>query len=288
MTMGAFLFIDEKHKEEAKMLKTEKGFLSAYFTNGLSKTHEVISLHPELGPYVHRCQAGSHCHVSINGFPVRSKASRLIPGDTLRVQEFDAFYAQAMQEDGDPEFVGLVIKDGEKERLREVCERYAIPIPYPKLFIDGKEYHLWVVSTEGIGLAGTIVMRNLPKVLHGIGQLTVWLESLGSGKTPDYAPQGQPIVVRAKDDKELSALIATLRRDYGFRSERPIREGGCKGPQAGSCPWIFANVEGHSYWRGKAGICYARPVFNRWVSPRDFLAILDIVYGSAKIESGRP
>ena len=179
--------------------------------------------------------------------------------------------------------VGLTIDKGEQEELFKICKRFAIPITHPELFEDGKFHPKWALSAVGIGLIDADAKKRLRKMLYGLYELTHYLLSLGSGPTPDYKPQGQPIVVRAESDEELQALISILSRDYDFRGNRPIREGGPKGPFGGSCPWIFANVEGRSFWRGKAGICYARPVFNRWIKPEDFLAILKIVYRSKKI-----
>ena len=99
----------------------------------------------------------------------------------------------------------------------------------------------------------------------------------------EYRAQGQPIVVRAENSEELHKFIRVLVEKYDFSGKRPIIENGIEGDMGGCCPWIFANVEGHSYRAGRAGICFAKPVFNRWIRPKDFLTILDIVYGSKKI-----
>ena len=106
--------------------------------------------------------------------------------------------------------------------------------------------------------------------------------------TQEYCAQGQPIVVRANNSEELSELIETLVKEYDFSGRRPIAEKGIVGDKGGCCPWIFANVEGRSYRIGRAGICFAKPVFNRWIKPNDFLTILNIVYGSRKIDSKLP
>ena len=99
----------------------------------------------------------------------------------------------------------------------------------------------------------------------------------------EYRAQGQPIVVRAENSEELHKFIRVLVEKYDFSGKRPIIENGIEGDMGGCCPWIFANVEGRSFRTGRAGICFAKPVFNRWIKPNDFLTILDIVYGSKKI-----
>ncbi len=100
----------------------------------------------------------------------------------------------------------------------------------------------------------------------------------------DYQAQGQPILVRAENNEELHKLINVLVNKYDFSGRRAITEGGIEGDMGGCCPWIFVNVEGRSYRIGKAGICFAKPVLNRWIKPKDFLTILDIVYRSEKID----
>ena len=52
----------------------------------------------------------------------------------------------------------LVLKEGEKGRLYEICIKYGIPITYPSLFEDDTHYYLWGISKNGIGLIGTIIM----------------------------------------------------------------------------------------------------------------------------------
>ena len=100
----------------------------------------------------------------------------------------------------------------------------------------------------------------------------------------EYRPQGQPMVVRAENNEELHNLIKVLVEKYDFSGRSALTEGGVIGDVGGCCPWIFANVEGRSFRIGRAGICFAKPVFNRWIKPNDFLTILDIVYGSKKID----
>ena len=73
--------------------------------------------------------------------------------------------------------VGLVINDGEKDKLYQICIEYSIPILYPSLFKDDKNHHLWAFSKRGIGLAGTCIMMNLDLVLHGIDELRMYLNS---------------------------------------------------------------------------------------------------------------
>lgn len=106
--------------------------------------------------------------------------------------------------------------------------------------------------------------------------------------TEKYCPQGQPIVVRGKDIYEIQELIELLVNKYDFSSKRPIKEGEASCGKGGCCPWLFVNVEGRSFIRGRAGICFAKPAFNRWLSVEGFLTILDIVYGSEKIDKELP
>ena len=107
-------------------------------------------------------------------------------------------------------------------------------------------------------------------------------------KNEEYQAQGQPLVVRAQNKEELHNLIKILVEKYDFSGTRALTEGGVTGDMGGCCPWIFANVEGRSFRTGRAGICFAKPVFNRWIKPNDFMAILDIVYGSERIDKELP
>ena len=102
--------------------------------------------------------------------------------------------------------------------------------------------------------------------------------------TKKYSAQGQPIVVRGKSICEIQELVDLLVNKYDFSAKRPITEGGHFNDRGGSCPWLFVNVEGRSFRIGRAGICFAKPVFNRWLTVEGFLDILDIVYGSEKID----
>lgn len=62
---------------------------------------------------------------------------------------------------------GLVLTEGEKSKLYDICIKYNIPITYPSLFADDTHYNLWGISKNGIGLVGTIVMNGL-KANNGI------------------------------------------------------------------------------------------------------------------------
>ena len=53
------------------------------------------------------------------------------------------------------ELIGLVLNDGEKSRIKELCLKYGIPITFPTLFDDNINYHLWAFNKGGIGLAGS-------------------------------------------------------------------------------------------------------------------------------------
>lgn len=62
---------------------------------------------------------------------------------------------------------GLCLKNGEKKRLFDICNKYHIPITYPSLFKDDICYHLWGIRKTGIGLIGTNIMNYL-KANNGI------------------------------------------------------------------------------------------------------------------------
>ena len=56
---------------------------------------------------------------------------------------------------------GLVLHEGEKGRLYDICVKYNIPITYPDLFSDDTHYYLWGIRKTGIGLIGTIIINYL-------------------------------------------------------------------------------------------------------------------------------
>lgn len=56
---------------------------------------------------------------------------------------------------------GLFLKKGEKERLKEICIKYNIPITYPSLFDNDSHYYFWGIRKTGIGLISTIIMNHL-------------------------------------------------------------------------------------------------------------------------------
>ena len=78
---------------------------------------------------------------------------------------------------------GLVLNEGETQKLKELCERYKIPITYPELFDEEKSRQsLWAFDYQGIGLVGTQIMRyfsqNNIKIFHGIGELEEYLSNI--------------------------------------------------------------------------------------------------------------
>lgn len=81
---------------------------------------------------------------------------------------------------------GLVLKQGEKGRLYEICIKYGIPINYPSLFEDDVNYYLWGVSKNGIGLIGTIIMNYLSenngKIFHNLEELEEYLKKISNEK----------------------------------------------------------------------------------------------------------
>lgn len=75
---------------------------------------------------------------------------------------------------------GLVLHEGEKERLYDICVKYNIPITYPDLFSDDTHYYLWGISKKGIGLVGTIIMNYLSynngTIFHTLDELEEYLK----------------------------------------------------------------------------------------------------------------
>ena len=75
---------------------------------------------------------------------------------------------------------GLVLKEGEKGKLYEICIKYGVPIIYPSLFTDNLHYYLWGLSKTGIGLVGTIIMNYLSQnngiIFHSLDELEEYLK----------------------------------------------------------------------------------------------------------------
>ena len=75
---------------------------------------------------------------------------------------------------------GLVLKEGEKGKLYEICIKYGVPITYPSLFADNHHYYLWGLSKTGIGLVGTIIMNYLSQnngiIFHSLDELEEYLK----------------------------------------------------------------------------------------------------------------
>ena len=143
--------------------------------------------------------------------------------------------------------VGLVIADNEKDKLLKLCEEYDIPILYPSLFKDTANYHLWGISGDGVGLLGVEVIRRLPKIIHGVDELEIYLDSLKYQNEAHYVAYGHAFLVRFKDMDELREFTKMLEDKYDFHVNEPVHEYGCDHPPyLSTCPWIFANIEGHS------------------------------------------
>lgn len=75
---------------------------------------------------------------------------------------------------------GLFLKNGEKNRLHQICIKYEIPIKYPNLFSDDTHYSLWGISENGIGLIGTIIMNYLQEnngtIFNSLDELEEYLK----------------------------------------------------------------------------------------------------------------
>lgn len=75
------------------------------------------------------------------------------------------------------EAYGLVLKDGEKDRLLKVCNQYNIKVDLD-VINDGKEHYLWIISDYGVGLTFTQCMFYLSKqnkIFHGLNELEAFL-----------------------------------------------------------------------------------------------------------------
>lgn len=72
---------------------------------------------------------------------------------------------------------GLVLYEGERGKLLELCMKEGIEITFPELFDESKPMkYLWGFSVNGIGGLGTHVMRAFKKdgvkIIHGVDALT--------------------------------------------------------------------------------------------------------------------
>ncbi|MBQ9266217.1 MAG: hypothetical protein IJ186_04035 [Bacilli bacterium] len=75
------------------------------------------------------------------------------------------------------EVIGLVIEGNEKQKLKEICIKYNIPLSFEELFEDANEYHLWAFNRFGIGLAGVQIMMNLKLIIHGLSDFENYIKN---------------------------------------------------------------------------------------------------------------
>lgn len=75
------------------------------------------------------------------------------------------------------EVIGLVIKGNEKQKLKEICIKYNIPLSFEELFEDDNEYHLWAFNRFGIGLAGVQIMMNSRLIIHGLSDFENYIKN---------------------------------------------------------------------------------------------------------------
>ena len=94
----------------------------------------------------------------------------------MSVEKLDKFEASKVEKS----LCGLVLHEGEKGRLYDICVKYNIPITYPDLFSDDTHYYLWGISKKGIGLVGTIIMNylsyNSGTIFHTLDELEEYLK----------------------------------------------------------------------------------------------------------------
>ena len=76
----------------------------------------------------------------------------------------------------------MVLKEGEKSRLYDICIKYGIPITYPRLFEDDTHYYLWGIRKSGIALASTVIMHYLKenngKIFDSLDELEEYLKGV--------------------------------------------------------------------------------------------------------------
>ena len=88
-------------------------------------------------------------------------------------------YIENMSQSYKDSHFGLVIGDNEKNELYRICTTYHIPITFPDLFQDDKPHYMWSFSKDGIGLAGTCILRHYSmdgiKIFHGVKELEAFL-----------------------------------------------------------------------------------------------------------------
>ena len=74
---------------------------------------------------------------------------------------------------------GLFLKQGEKQRLYEVCINHGIHIRYSDLFNNDNHYYFWGIRKEGVGLISTIIMNYLNDndgtIFHSLDELEEYL-----------------------------------------------------------------------------------------------------------------
>ena len=74
---------------------------------------------------------------------------------------------------------GLLLKEGEKGKLYEICNKYSIPITYPSLFNDDTHYYFWGIRKCGIGLVGVFILKYLSEngtVFYSLNELEEYLK----------------------------------------------------------------------------------------------------------------
>ena len=71
---------------------------------------------------------------------------------------------------------GLVLKDGERGKLHELCVKEGIPILFPEMFEEKHPMkYLWAFNIKGIAGASTILMLHFTidgiRIIHGVKEL---------------------------------------------------------------------------------------------------------------------
>ena len=71
----------------------------------------------------------------------------------------------------------VVLEDGNKKGLYELCKKYNIGMPFEEIFLDDNKYYLFLICNFEIGLCSTIIAKNSKKIIHGLEELTYLLQN---------------------------------------------------------------------------------------------------------------
>ena len=75
-------------------------------------------------------------------------------------------------------YVVIISSKEERNKLYELCIEKNIPILYEEIFTSKNLNHLYGVSSTGVGLVGTVIVRNTPKehIFHSTKELEPFIK----------------------------------------------------------------------------------------------------------------